>query len=84
MSEKCPHFTPFSYKEAVEGMRKEDGTSGAHWGLDEVKDIEKRNDISFSNFNEYDIAYALKWSEATIMGPWRTMMRRISGSLLRS
>ena len=40
-------------------MRNEDGTSGAHWGLDEVKDIEKRNDISFSNFNEYYLAYAL-------------------------
>lgn len=27
--------------------------------MDEVKGIEKRNDISFSNFNEYYLAYDL-------------------------
>lgn len=63
-----PHFTPFSYKEAVEGMRNEDGTSGSHWGLDEVKDIAKRNDISFSNFNEYDLAYVLNMVRSDYYG----------------
>lgn len=63
-----PHFTPFSYKEAVGRMRNEDGTEGAHWSIDEVREMAKKNGVSLSGFNEYDLAYALNMVRSDYYG----------------
>ncbi len=53
------HFNEELAKEAVESMKNADGTTGAHWTLQESIEAAKNEGISFKQFNEYDWFYVL-------------------------
>lgn len=57
------HFTEKAYYEAVGGMENEDGTRGAHYSIEQVKEIigkqEKSKDFDMGANNLYDYAFCL-------------------------
>lgn len=61
--DKPLHFSEKAYYDAVGGMENEDGTRGAHYSLEEVKDIigkqEKGKDFDMGSNNLFDYAFCL-------------------------
>ena len=55
----APHFTERVYAEAVGGMVNEDGTKGAHFDLDQVKELIKAHKIDLGENNVFDFAYCV-------------------------
>ena len=53
------HFNSWMLEKALKHMVNEDGTSGAHWDLEQTTSVAKNNGITFSHFNEYDWCYVM-------------------------
>lgn len=53
------HFNSWMLEKALKHMINEDGTSGAHWDLEQTTSVARNNDITFSQFNEYDWCYVM-------------------------
>ena len=53
------HFTDWLVEKATSNMINEDGSVGRHWSIEQTNNIAKQNNISFTNFNEYDWNYVL-------------------------
>ena len=53
------HFSDWLLKKAVDKMQNEDGTTGPHWSVEQTTQVGKVNGVSFTNFNEYDLNYAM-------------------------
>lgn len=55
-----PHFNESCAKEAVVNMQNEDGTTGAHWSLDETTQLANQYNVDLhDSFNKYDWFVAL-------------------------
>lgn len=60
MNEKDLHFTPQTLKVANSKLMNEDGTSGAHWTLEETNRVMKENNIiQNEKFNQFDFNYVM-------------------------
>ncbi len=53
------HFCDWLLEKATSKMMNEDGTTGAHWTLEQTNSVAKSNNIYFENFNEYDWNYVM-------------------------
>ena len=53
------HFNDWLLQKALDKMVNEDGTTGGHWSLEQTNNVAKQNNISFTNFNEYDFNYVM-------------------------
>lgn len=53
------HFNEWLMKKALAKLVNEDGTTGAHWTLEQTTSVAKQNNISFTYFNEYDWCYVM-------------------------
>ena len=53
------HFNEWLLNEATKNMKNEDGSTGAHWNLEQTTSVARSNDIRFTNFNEYDWNYVM-------------------------
>lgn len=53
------HFSDWLLAEATRGMVNEDGTTGAHWTVEQTSSVAKANAITFDSFNEYDWNYVM-------------------------
>ena len=53
------HFTKWLLEKAVKGMINEDGTTGAHWSVEQTTMVARSNGIEFKDFNEYDWNYVM-------------------------
>lgn len=53
------HFNKWLLDCATSKLQNEDGTSGAHWTVEQTNSVAKSNSISFERFNEYDWNYAM-------------------------
>lgn len=53
------HFNEWLLNKATSGMVNEDGTTGAHWTLEQTNQVARQYDIPFTKFNEYDWNYVM-------------------------
>lgn len=53
------HFNEWKLKKAVEEFKNEDGTTGAHWTLEETNSVARQYGIEFVSINQYDRNYTL-------------------------
>jgi len=53
------HFTKWLLEKATKELVNEDGTTGAHWTIEQTTMVARSNGIDFKNFNEYDWNYVL-------------------------
>ena len=53
------HFTAWTYDWAVSGLSNADGTKGPHWKVDEIVNYAHTKGAKMSDYNEYDLAYAM-------------------------
>lgn len=53
------HFSEWLLRKATSRMQNEDGTSGAHWSLDQTNSVARSKGLSFTNFNQYDFNYVM-------------------------
>ena len=53
------HFSKWLVEKATSKMINEDGSSGAHWNIEDTTTVAKQNGITFDNFNEYDWNYVM-------------------------
>lgn len=53
------HFNDHLLKKATEHMVNEDGTTGAHWTLEQTNQLAKQYSIDFNKFNEYDFNFVM-------------------------
>ena len=53
------HFTEWLDEKATSKMINEDGSTGAHWTVDQTTSVAKQNNITFDKFNEYDWNYVM-------------------------
>lgn len=53
------HFSKASYECAVSFLENKDGTKGAHWSKEDITNYARTKGLSYSDFNEYDFAYAM-------------------------
>ncbi len=53
------HFSDWLLEKATKEMQNEDGTTGAHWTLDQTTSVAKQNGINFDKFNQYDFNYVM-------------------------
>lgn len=55
------HFNAETAKKAVESMENEDGTTGAHWSLEDTTKVAQQNNINLptAKYNEYDWYFVL-------------------------
>lgn len=56
---QSPHFTEDLAQEAVSQMVNDDGTKGAHYDLDKVKDLIKEFKVDLGENNIFDYFYVL-------------------------
>lgn len=54
-----PHFNDWLVEKATKNMVNEDGTTGAHWTVEQTTSVAKQNSITFDTFNEYDWNYVM-------------------------
>lgn len=62
------HFSDWLDQKAVDNMINEDGTTGAHWTLEQTNAAAKSNGIQFDGFNEYDWNYAMNMMYSDFYG----------------
>lgn len=53
------HFNDYLLKKATEHMVNEDGTTGAHWTVEQTNQLAKQYSIDFNKFNEYDFNFVM-------------------------
>ena len=53
------HFSTWLLEKATRNMVNEDGTTGAHWTLEQTSSVAKQNNITFDTFNECDWNYVM-------------------------
>ncbi len=53
------HFTKWLLEKATKDMVNEDGTTGAHWTVEQTTMVARSNGIEFKDFNEYDWNYVM-------------------------
>lgn len=53
------HFNEWLLHKATEKLINEDGTTGAHWSLEQTNSVAKQYGVNFTNFNEYDWNYVM-------------------------
>ena len=53
------HFSDWLLDKATKTMVNEDGTTGAHWTLEQTTNVARQSGITFDKFNEYDWNYVL-------------------------
>jgi len=53
------HFTDWLVAKATSKMINEDGTTGAHWTIEQTTLVARQNGIRFDKFNEYDWNYVM-------------------------
>lgn len=54
------HFNESIYNMAINEMENEDGTKGAHWDIEKIKEIvDKEKDLDLGPNNIYDFAYTM-------------------------
>lgn len=54
-----PHFSEVSYEKAVGCLKNRDGSVGAHWSVGDVTSYANSKGVSFNNFNNFDLSYAM-------------------------
>lgn len=54
-----PHFCDWLVEDATKNMINEDGTTGAHWSVEQTTSVAKQHNITFDTFNEYDWNYVM-------------------------
>lgn len=53
------HFNDWLLEKATSHMINEDGTTGAHWTLEQTNSVAKQYNIMFDKFNQYDFNYVM-------------------------
>ena len=53
------HFNEWMLEKATKSLINEDGTTGAHWTLEQTNNVAKQLGINFMDFNEYDWNYVM-------------------------
>ena len=53
------HFNEWMLEKATKSLINEDGTTGAHWSLEQTNNVAKQIGITFDTFNEYDWNYVM-------------------------
>ena len=53
------HFSDWLLQKATKYMANEDGTTGAHWTVEQTNAVARQNGITFEKFNEYDWNYVM-------------------------
>ena len=53
------HFSDWLLEKATSKMINEDGTSGAHWTVEQTTAVARQNGIAFDKYNEYDFNYVM-------------------------
>ena len=53
------HFNEWMLEKAVSSLINEDGSTGAHWTLEQTNNVAKQLGINFMNYNEYDWNYTM-------------------------
>lgn len=53
------HFNEWLLKEATSHMMNEDGTTGAHWNLEQTNSLARSKGLTFTDYNQYDFNYVM-------------------------
>ena len=53
------HFNEWMLEKAVSSLINEDGSTGAHWTLEQTNNVAKQLGINFMDYNEYDWNYTM-------------------------
>ena len=53
------HFNEWMLEKAHSHFINEDGTKGAHWSLEQTNNVAKINNLTFTDFNQYDFNYVM-------------------------
>lgn len=62
------HFSDWMLESAVKHMINEDGTTGAHWTIDQTNNVARQIGIPFDKYNEYDWNYAMNMMYSDFYG----------------